>query len=138
MRKIVAVAAALMLSGAALVPAQAAAVKIGGACSPVMSVAKAGTAKVYCGKNPNKKTRAKLPRVWIKSVDCYDLISAYNKVKIDYDSAIKQIADIKAQIAAVPGDTSSLQTTVKSFEDTVKVFEPTVASMKGQVTALCS
>lgn len=138
MRKIVAVATALLLSVTALGPAQAATVKVGGACPTLLAVAKAGTSKVYCGKNKNKRTRAKVPRVWIRSVDCYDLISAYNKVKVDYDSAVKQIEDIKAQIAAVPGDTTGLQVTVKGFEDTVKVFAPTVASMRGQVVALCS
>jgi len=76
--------------------------------------------------------------VWKKNVDCYDLITAFNKVKSDYDSAIKQINDIKTQIAQVQGDTTGLQVTVKGFEDTVKVFEPTVQSMKQQVTALCS
>ena len=138
MRKVVAVIAALMLSAATIGPAHSATVKVGGACTTLLATAKAGSTKVYCGKNTNRATRAKIKRVWIKSVDCYDLIAAYNQVRRDYDSAIKQINDIKTQISGVSGDTSGLQATVKGFEDTVKVFEPTVTSMKGQVTALCS
>ena len=136
MRKILAVVAALVLSAAAIAPAQA--VTAGQKCSPKLAIAKSGSTKLYCGKNLNKKTAKKLPLVWIKSVDCYDLISAYGKVKRDYDSAISQIEAIKQQISAVSGDTSGLQATVKGFEDTVKVFEPTVKSMQVQVTALCS
>lgn len=136
MRKILAVVAALMLSAAAIAPAQAA--TVGQKCTTKLAIAKSGTTKLYCGKNTNKKTVKARPLVWIKSVDCFDLITAYAKVRRDYDSAIKQINDIKTQVAAVQGDTSNLQATLASFEATVKVFEPTVMSMKSQVTALCS
>lgn len=136
MRKMLAVAAALMISAAAIVPAQAA--TAGQRCTTKLAIAKSGTAKLYCGKNPKKQAAKKVPLVWKRSADCYDLVTSYNKVKRDYDSAIKQINDIKTQIAAVSGDTTGLQVTVKGFEDTVKVFEPTVMAMRSQVAALCS
>lgn len=136
MRKFVVTAAAMLLTFGFAAPAEAAAV--GQSCKPSMAIVKVGTAKLYCGKNTSKATQKSRPLVWKRSVDCYDLIVAYSKVKRDYDSAIKQISDIKTQIAAVQGDTSGLQATVKSFEDTVKVFEPTVMAMRGQVQSLCS
>lgn len=135
MRKFIAVAAALMLSASIATPAEA--VAAGQKCSTRLAVVKSGSTKLYCGKNTNKRTAKKSPLVWKRSVDCFDLIAAYNNVRRDYDSAIKQIEDIKTQIAAVSGDTSGLQATVKGFEDTVKVFAPTVASMRQQVTTLC-
>ena len=136
MRKLLAVAVALVMSAAFTVPAEAA--SAGQRCSTRLAITMSGNTKLYCGKNPKKSTAKARPLVWKRSVDCYDLIVAYGKVKRDYDSAIKQINDIKTQIAAVQGDTTSLQITVKSFEDTVKVFEPTVSAMRGQVATLCS
>ena len=136
MRKFVAAAAAVVLTMAVAAPAEAA--TAGQRCTTPLAIVKSGTAKLYCGKNTNKASAKLRPTVWKRSPDCYDLIVAYSKVKRDYDSAMKQIADIKAQIASVQGDTSGLQATVKSFEDTVKVFEPTVTAMRGQVRALCS
>ena len=135
MRKFVAVVAAVMLSASIATPAEA--VAAGQKCGTRLAVVKVGTAKLYCGKNTNKRTAARSPLVWKRSVDCFDLISAYNNVQRDYDSAIKQIEEIKKQISAVSGDTTGLQATVKGFEDTVKVFEPTVTSMRQQVRALC-
>ena len=136
MRKLLSVMAVAVLMVSGTVPAEAAGV--GQRCTTKLAISKVGSTKLYCGKNPSKATAKKRPLVWKRSVDCYDLIVAYSKVKSDYDSAIKQINDIKAQIAAVQGDTTALQITVKSFEDTVKVFEPTVTAMRGQVSALCS
>lgn len=136
MCKFAAVAAALVLAATTVVPAQAA--TVGKKCTAKLTVAKSGSTKLYCGKNPSKSAAKKTPLVWKRSADCFDLITAFKKVKSDYDSAMKQINDLKAQIAAVQGDTSGLQTTVKGFEDTVKVFEPTVQSMQLQVSALCS
>ena len=136
MRKIAVLVAALMLSSATVVPAQAA--TAGQRCTTLLAVAKSGSAKLYCGKNLNKRTAKARPLVWKKNVDCYDLLGDYAKVKRDYDSAVKQIADIKAQIASISGDTTALQASVKSLEQTVLIFEPIVRSLRGQVTALCS
>ena len=105
MRKILAVVAALVLSAAAIAPAQA--VTAGQKCSPKLAIAKSGSTKLYCGKNTNKKTAKKLPLVWKKNAMCYDGVVVMQENAKSVADTQTQLDQLNAQIAALPAGAST-------------------------------
>ena len=105
MRKMLAVAAALMISAAAIVPAQAA--TAGQRCTTKLAIAKSGTAKLYCGKNTNAKTAKQRPLVWKRNAMCYDGMVVVRENAASVTETQKQLDELNAQIAALPAGPST-------------------------------
>lgn len=110
MRKVTTFAVAVLLAtGITAAPASAATPAVGAKCAVKLAVVKAGTAKLYCGKNTNARTKAKYKLAWKKSSDCYDLIVAFNDANPLYEKGLKQSADAKAYIASMDSVTASTE-----------------------------
>ena len=105
MRKILALVAALVMSAAAIAPAQAA--TAGQKCTPKLAIAKSGTAKLYCGKNTNKKTAKTSPLVWKRNAMCYDGIVVMTENAKSVADTQTQLDQLNAQIAALPAGAST-------------------------------
>ena len=148
MRKLIAVAAAavLILSAA---PAQAATAKVGTKCGKPLAIAKTGSVKMYCGANTNLKTRKKFKLAWNKStvlykdstgsVGCYELIVQNNQTQAKAAAAVKQMNDIKAQMATL--DTASAQTlqgSVAILEPQIQMMTTLAASLTDNVKSMCA
>ena len=148
MRKFVAVAAAAVLLFSAA-PAQAVSVKVGAKCTSRLAVAKAGSVKVYCGVNTNAKTKRSYKLAWVKSttlykdggkaVGCYELIVQNKGTQAKAAAAVKQLADIKAQIATM--DTASAQALspqIAYLEPQIQMMTTLAASLTDNVKSMCS
>ena len=147
MRKLIAVAAAAVLIFSAA-PAQAVTAKVGAKCAKPLAIAKTGSVKMYCGANTNLKTRKKYKYAWKKStvlyrdngkaVGCYDLIVQNNGTQAKAAAAVKQMNDIKAQMATL--DTASAQTlqgSVAVLEPQIQMMQTLAGSLTDNVKSMC-
>lgn len=130
----VATAAVLMFSVA---PAAQAATTVGGKCTTKWAVAKAGTAKVYCGKNMNTKTKKKYALAWVKSASCYVNIPAFQKSAADVATQVAtlttQINDVKTKLAAI--DPKYVDTaTLNNVQANINAMSSMLEQVKGQAS----
>lgn len=142
MRKIMAVVAALMLSAAAIAPAQAA--TVGQKCTTKLAIAKSGTTKLYCGKNTNKTTLKTRPLVWKKNAMCYDGVMVMRENQKSVDETQKQLDQLNAQVAALPAGAST-DVMRSSLTDLAKELQSGLTDLKSgqqqlltQIKGYCS
>ena len=141
MRKIIAVAAALVLSAAAVAPAQA--VTAGQKCSTKLAIAKSGTSKLYCGKNTNARTAKKMPLVWKRNAMCYDGVIVMRENQASVDDTQKQLDALNAQVAALPSGAStdlmrqSLTDLSAQLADGMKDLKAGQAQLRTQLLGYC-
>jgi hypothetical protein len=139
MRKVLTLAvAALLATGVAAAPASAATPKAGAKCTERLATAKAGTARLYCGKNTNVKTKKKYKLAWIKFTACYNGIIEYKKTDAQYKDAVLQLANIKVQLAALDTATRTVMTPqVQQLDLAVAQLAPVAATLGQGIRQMC-
>ena len=139
MRKVLTLAvAALLATGVVAAPASAATPAAGAKCTVRLATAKAGTARLYCGKNTNAKTKYKYKMAWIRFSACYNGILEYKKTDAQYQSAVAQMADIKKQYAALDTATQTVMAPqVAQLELAVAQLAPVAATLGQSIRAMC-
>lgn len=139
MRKVITLAvAALLATGVVAAPASAATAVAGGKCTERLATAKAGTARLYCGKNFNVRTKTKYPLAWIKLTACYNGIVEYKKTDAQYKAAVVQMADIKAQYEALDTATKTVMgPQVLQLESAVTQLAPVAKTLGESIRQMC-
>jgi len=139
MRKVMALAAATMLATAiTAAPAGAATPKTGAKCTVRLATAKAGTARLYCGKNVNARTKYKYKLAWINFSACYNGIIEYKKTDAQYKDAVKQMDNIKVQFAALDTPTRTVMAPqVQQLELAVAQLAPVAATLSSSIRQMC-
>lgn len=162
LRKSIAVFASIVLSaGLATSSASAAkphiAVKAGGACTKVGTVAKIRTVSYVCTKNASTKKLTWVKKVAVKKVaalspECRDMKVSNDGTKKLYAKALADIATMEGQIsafetaaAAVPGasgdslraQAAALRARVAPLKQMILTFGPAVANADAQFKLFC-
>ena len=142
MRKILAVAAALVMSAAAIAPAQA--VTAGQKCATKLAIAKSGTTKLYCGKNTVKATAKTKPLIWKKNAMCYDGVVVMQENAKSVADTQTQLDQLNAQVAALPTGAStdvmrtSLTSLATELAQGLTDLKAGQAQLKKQLLGYCS
>lgn len=139
MRKVMAFAVAAMLATAiTAAPASAATPKTGAKCTERLATAKAGTARLYCGKNLNARTKYKYKLAWINFSACYNGIIEYKKTDAQYQDAVKQMDNIKVQFAALDTATKTVMAPqVQQLEMAVAQLAPVAKTLSQSIRQMC-
>lgn len=139
MRKVLTLAVtALLATGIAAAPASAATPVTGAKCIERLATAKAGTARLYCGKNLNAKTKKKYKLAWINFSACYNGIIEFKKTDAQYQDALKQLDNIKAQFAALDTATQTVMAPqVQQLDLAVRQLAPVAATLSTSIRQMC-
>ena len=146
-KKLALTVAAVLVMGAAALPAQGAstAIKVNSKCTTKLALTKVNGAKLYCGKNTVAKTVKKYKLAWIKSVECYDGIVAYRDTEAQYQQSLKDFEAIKAKMVEVSkiddpnlaNQLASLKSSVANLETTMATIAPVAQALKENIVAMC-